>query len=196
MCIRDRSETDEPFDEWFFRQSYALLDGLQAGSPEDTELQTLRVLLDSMQEFGSAQLDSSEETFLTAFKAQVLDVQQPKFMNEPFSGIFDPFRFLAQIVATLAFSASDPPNALRLIAHSYGDTDTTAAILGTLMGAWYGEQRLRSQISQALKLSDQLDIVEGVLVDLLEINLDEQAKLFMSLREKGFTARPKTVWRC
>lgn len=170
------------FDEWFFSQSSALFQELKVIFPDDSDVAILENLFSSMRELGVKHRGSSEETFVSAFKTIVIDPDFPPFMDTAFSGIFDPFRFIAQIVATVEFSAGDPAIALRAIAYSIGDTDTTATFLGSLMGAWFGEKQLRNLKTPGLILNDELNTVEDVLDNLFEIDLDERARLFELLR--------------
>lgn len=173
---------ENSFDNWFFDQSLTLTKELKTIFSSDTDLQILENLFSSMKELGTGYRGSPEEIFVSAFKTHVIDPIHPPFMEDSFSGIFDPFRVIAQIVATVGFSGGDPALALRAIAYSIGDTDTTASFLGSLMGAWYGEQQLRRIETPGLLLGDELNIVEDVLVNLFKIDLNERARLFKSLR--------------
>ncbi len=174
------------FDKWFFDQSFNLIVELQETFPNDVDLEIIKSLFLLMKKLGSEYRGLPEEVFVKAFKEQVIEPDNPPFMRESFSkwfgGNFDPFRFLAQIVATVEFSAGDPALALRSIAYSFGDTDTIATFLGSLMGVWYGEQQLRNLDTPGLVFNDELTIVENVLEKIFSIDLDERARLFESLR--------------
>lgn len=180
------------FDNWFFDQSFNLIVELQEIFPHDLDLEVIKSLFLSMKKLGSEYRHLPEDVFAKAFKEKVLEPTNPPFMQDSFSrwygGNFDPFRFLAQIVATVEFSAGDPVLALRSIAYSFGDTDTTATFLGSLMGVWYGEKQLRCLETPELDFNDELTVVENVLEDIFNIDLNERVKLFESLRSLGITS--------
>ena len=178
--------TAAAFSDWFFRSSLLLLEDLERSGSEAQALPTVRSLLDSMQEFGTGLKGRTEATFNTAFKERVIDPSQPPFLNQSFlGGVADPYRTLAQIAATIAYANDDPAAALRTIAYSYGDTDAIASLLGTLMGAWYGEQGLYATPSQGVDLRTEIAVVESNLTELFHLDLDHQVQIFARLKEKN-----------
>ena len=178
--------TAASFSDWFFRSSLLLLEDLERSGSEAQALPTVRSLLDSMQEFGTGLKGRTEATFNTAFKERVIDPPQPPFLHQSFlGGVADPYRTLAQIAATIAYANDDPAAALRTIAYSYGDTDAIASLLGTLMGAWYGEQGLYATPSQGVDLRTEIAVVESNLTELFHLDLDHQVQIFARLKEKN-----------
>ena len=178
--------TGASFSDWFFRSSRALLEDVEHAGSDAQALPTVRALLDSMQELGTELRGKTEATFNTAFKAQVLDPAQPPFLNQSFlGGVADPYRSLAQIAATIAYANDDPAAALRTFAHSYGDTDAIASMLGTLMGAWYGEQGLYAAQSEGVDLRAEIGVVESNLMELFHLDLEQRVQVFVRLHEKN-----------
>ena len=180
-----KTQTGASFSDWFFRSSRALLDDVVASEADSLELSSLRGILDSMQGLGTDLQGKTEATFNTALKQQVIDPTHPPFMNLPFlGGIGDPYRTVAQIAATVAYANDDPAAALRTFAYSYGDTDAMASLLGTLMGAWYGEKGLYSAASEGVDLRAEMAIVESNLTELFHLDLDQRVQIFVRLNEK------------
>jgi hypothetical protein len=118
----DFPPSEESFGTWFFRHAYELLELLLATRPTEPNIVTLSTLVRSMQALGTSFHGQSEDSFAVAYQKTVVDPVHPPFMKECFSGIFDPFRFLALITASIAFSMNDPVVALRIISYSSGDT--------------------------------------------------------------------------
>ena len=178
--------TGASFSDWFFRSPRALLDDVAASGSDSQELSILRGILDSMQELGTNLQGKTEATFNTAFKEQVIDPTHPPFMNQSFlGGVADPYRTLAQIAATIAYANDDPAATLRTFAHSYGDTDAIASLLGTLMGAWYGEKGLYAAPSEGVDLRAEIAIVESNLAELFHLDLDHHIQIFARLNKKS-----------
>ena len=105
-------------------------------------------------------------------------------MNQSFlGGMHDPYRALSHIVATIGYANNDPAAALRTIAYSFGDTDTTASFLGTLMGAWYGAKGLYAVSTAGVDFSTELNVVETCLAELFRINLTQRIQVFSRIRQ-------------
>lgn len=179
------SPTGASFSHWFFRSSRELLDDVAASEADWRELSILRGILDSMQGLGIDLKGKTEATFNTALKQRVIDPTHPPFMNLSFlGGVADPYRTVAQIAATVAHANDDPAAALRTLAYSYGDTDAIASLLGTLMGAWYGEKGLYVAASEGVDLRAEIAIVESNITELFDLDLDQRVQIFMKLNEK------------
>lgn len=177
--------TGASFSDWFFPSSRGLLDDLKRSGSDAPALPTLQSLLDSMQGLGTELRGKTEATFNTAFKERVIDPTYPPFMKQSFlGGVADPYRTLAQIAATIAYANDDPAAALRTIAYSYGDTDAIASLLGTLVGAWYGEQGLYTAPNQGVDLRAEIGVVESNLTELFHLDLDQRVQIFARLNEK------------
>ena len=179
------SPVGAPFSEWFFGSSRAVLDDVAHSGSDSPALSVLQKILDSMQELGTSLQGKTEATFNTAFKEQVIDPSHPPFLIQPFSGgVADSYCTLAQIAATIAYAKDDPALAVRTIAHSYGDTDAVASLLGTLIGVWYGEQRLYTAPSQGLDLRAEIELVEANLTELFHIDLAQRVQIFSRLHSR------------
>ena len=178
--------TEATFSDWFFRSSQAVLDAGVASGADSQELSILRGMLDSMQTLGKNLQGETEATFNTAFKEQVIDPAHPPFMNQSFlGGVADPYRTVAQIAATIAYANDDPAAVLRTFAYSYGDTDAIASLLGTLMGAWYGERGLYAAQSKGVDLRAEIAVVESNLTELFHLDLEQRVQVFVRLSEKS-----------
>ena len=149
LAVNEAAETSS-FGDWFFDCGRAVLDDL-AASTQAQETASLRSLLEAMARLGNELRSETEATLNTVFKQRVLDPPMPPFLNHAFlGGIHDPYRILAQLAATIAYAPDDPATALRTIAHSCGNTATLASLLGTLLGAWYGAERLSALHTEGL----------------------------------------------
>jgi hypothetical protein len=180
LAVNEASQTDS-FGDWFFGCARAVLDDL-AASAQDEDVASLRSVLETIQQLGTELRGETEGTLNTVFKQRVIDPPTPPFLTHAFmGGIHDPYRALAHITATIAYAPNDPAVALRTIAHSCGDTDTLASFLGTLLGAWYGAERLSAIQTEGLDFQAELDIVEANLTELFHFDLDQHVQIFSRL---------------
>ena len=180
LAVNEAAETSS-FGDWFFDCGRAVLDDL-AASTQAQEAVSLRSLLEAMARLGNELRSETEATLNTVFKQQVLDPPMPPFLNHAFlGGMHDPYRILAQLAATIAYAPDDPATALRTIAHSCGNTATLASLLGTLLGAWYGAERLSALHTEGLDFQAELDIVETNLTELFHFGLDQHVQIFSRL---------------
>ncbi len=185
LAVNESPDSDS-FAVWFFRRSRAVLEDLDHHGSllRQQDVPILRALLNTMEELGTTLQAETERTFNNVFKQRVLDPPHPPFMDQPFlGGLHDPYRALSHIVATIGYVNNDPAAALRTIAYSFGDTDTTASFLGTLMGAWYGASRLYAVSTSGADFSTELDVVKTCLAERFRIDLSQRIQIFSRLRQ-------------
>ena len=178
-----KSDPVDRFDDWLLDEAKALTRELLALDVDTDDVSTILRVVESMTKLGKGLRGQTPHEFMVAFEATVVDPTHPPFMNKPFEGgVFDPLRMLAEMYAATAYAAGDPVQTLQPLAFGSGDSDTVCALLGILLGVWFGENRLR----QNLGLDADLVVVEGLLRETFEVDLNRHVDLFMRLRgERG-----------
>ena len=180
LAVNEAAETSS-FGDWFFDRGRTVVDDL-AASTQAQEAASLRSLLEAMARLGNELRGETGATLNTVFKQRVLDPPIPPFLSHALlGGIHDPYRILAQLAATIAYAPDDPAVALRTIAHGCGNTATLASLLGSLLGAWYGAERLSALHTEGLDFQAELDIVETNLTELFHFGLDQHVQIFSRL---------------
>lgn len=162
--------TAESFDGWYTRHVRGILD-MPIGDVADREV--LREAFADIQ----AQMPQWKTLSETAFLERMQrDIYAPGVQ----ASVFDPLLFFRQITAAVLYAGENPHQALQLLAASPGDADTVPSFLGTVVGAWYGEQALRTYDPiVAQDLSAQGAFLETV----FETSLADRIACFSALAE-------------
>jgi len=148
---------------------------------DKADVNTIKSLISTMTKIGKDERGKGPHDFMVSMENQLLGTLPP-FMDIPFADkVFDPFRFLAEMYASLAYAEGRPFEAMQPLAFGSGDTDTVTTFLGTLMGAWYGESALRADA----RLSNDFEVVEKMLNKTFKIDLDQCTALFDALISKS-----------
>ena len=171
---------DKKFDEWFFQTAGDILDS-NLGYPSHRAV--VKDHFQAAKQIGIDSQELSEADFMERLK-QVFDEELPLLPSQTERGdfrSFDPLLFLKMMAASVAYSDGDVQQALRVLAVAPGDSDTMASQLGSLIGAWSGEDGLRNLDPD---LAADLDQVEGAILDQYNIRLSDLAASLIELAHK------------
>lgn len=178
MAFASKPESQR-FDTWLIDNCKLLINELKSNGEDEVHLDSLEQLVETMDKEGAKNRALGESEFVSKLDEILSSKSVPApFMKRPFKRpVFDPFRFLAQIIASASYSSGNVAQAIKLLSFSGGDSDTMATFLGSIAGAWQGYD----QLSNFGGLGRDLEIVEQTIRTLFNIDLDEHIRLFESL---------------
>lgn len=156
---------------WFVERAGAL-----ASEPRLPGAETLRDAIDSGVRHGteSRGIDPAEFTSLLEE-----EVHQPRTRRNAHGlASFDPALFLEMMSAAAAYAGADTHLALRILARAPGDSDTMPSILGTIMGARIGADRL-SDWSDAM--AEDLAAMRATVEQTFDISFEQRARCLANL---------------
>ncbi len=134
VCETDKSRD---FGAWFCAAGERLL---TAALGDPAQRAVVKRAFDISKPIGKASTALDEKAFLEKLRLEVYRKLKPNGGL----GNFDPALFVGQMAAAVGYAGGDLRKALRVLAVGPGDSDTVPSFLGSIMGGWCGERRLRA----------------------------------------------------
>jgi len=182
MIAEAMSETlrEKTFDEWFFETAN---DILESKLGDEQQRADVRFAFNAARLVGQDNRHLSEVDFLDLLKTEVFQEELPPLSKAQRGDMrsYDPLLFLKMMSAVVGYAGSDVRKSLRLLAVAPGDCDTMASQLGSIIGAWSGEDELRT-INQVF--ASDLDQVQNRIGEQYGIKLNDLADRLTELAQR------------